>query len=51
MMGSLIILVPFTSITFLNVKAQEYGNYDNDYDIMYSPYPTEIKNMNVGQVH
>ncbi len=39
MMGSLIILVPFTSITFLNVKAQEYGNYDND---MYSTYPTEI---------
>ena len=40
MMGTLIILVPFTSITFPNVKAQEYGTYDND---MYSKYPTEIK--------
>ena len=33
MMGTLIILVPFTSINFLNVKAQEYdGAYDDDYD-------------------
>jgi hypothetical protein len=31
-------LVPFTSINFPNVKAQEYGNYDN----MYSKYPTEV---------
>ena len=36
-------LVPFTSITFPNVKAQEYGTYDDDYDNdMYSTYPTEI---------
>jgi hypothetical protein len=32
-------LVPFTSINFPNVKAQEYGAYDDD---MYSTYPTEI---------
>jgi len=39
-------LVPFTSINFSNVKAQEYGtfDYDDDYDDndMYSTYPTEI---------
>ena len=40
-MGTLIMLVPFTSINFPNVKAQEYGNYDVDKD-MYSTYPTEI---------
>ena len=36
-------LVPFTSINFSNVKAQEYGAYDDygDND-MYSTYPTEI---------
>jgi hypothetical protein len=37
-------LVPFTSsINFSNVKAQEYGTYDDDYDNdMYSTYPTEV---------
>jgi hypothetical protein len=25
-------LVPFTSINFSNVKAQEYGTYDDEYD-------------------
>src|SRR5688572_33509234 len=39
MMGALIILVPITSINFPNVKAQEYGAYDDD---SYSTYPTEI---------
>jgi hypothetical protein len=35
-------LVPFTSINFSNVNAQEYGTYD-DYDVddRYSQYPTE----------
>lgn len=44
LMSTLIILVPFTSITFLNVKAQEYdGAYDDDYDDdTYSKYPTEV---------
>ena len=33
LMSTLIMLVPFTSINFLNVKAQEYdGAYDDDYD-------------------
>jgi Collagen triple helix repeat (20 copies) len=42
-MSTLIILVPFTSINFPNVKAQEYGTYDDDYDNdMYSTYPTEV---------
>jgi hypothetical protein len=42
LIGTLIILVPFTSINFSNVKAQEYGAYDDDYDDdMYSKYPTE----------
>ena len=42
LMSTLIMLVPFTSITFPNVKAQEYGagSYD-DYDDTYSKYPTE----------
>ena len=42
-MGLLIILVPFTSINFLNVNAQEYGagSYDYDVDDRYSKYPTE----------
>ncbi len=31
-------LVPFTSIDFSNVKAQEYGAYDDD---SYSKYPTD----------
>jgi hypothetical protein len=36
-------LVPFTSINFSNVKAQEYGTYDDEYDDdMYSTYPTEV---------
>ena len=39
LIGSLIMLVPFTSINFPNVKAQEYGAYDND---MYSKNPTEV---------
>jgi hypothetical protein len=38
MMGALIMLVPFTSINFSNVNAQEYDSYDND---MYSKYPTD----------
>ena len=33
-------LVAFTSISFSNVKAQEYGNYEDD--DRYSKYPTEI---------
>jgi hypothetical protein len=42
--GSLIMLVPFTSINFLNVNAQEYSSYD-DYDVddRYSQYPTDDK--------
>jgi hypothetical protein len=41
--GLLIMLIPFTSINFSNIKAQEYGSYDdNDYDDMYSTYPTEV---------
>ena len=45
LMSTLIILVPFTSITFPNVKAQEYGagSYDDDYDNSYSTYPTDDK--------
>ena len=39
MMGTLIILVPFTTINFSNVKAQEYGTYDDD---SYSTYPTDV---------
>src|SRR5215208_6250044 len=39
--GSLIMLVPFTSINFSNVKAQEYGAYDDYDDDMYSTYPTQ----------
>ena len=41
MMGTLIMLVPFTSINISNVKAQEYGSYDDEYD-MYSTHPTEV---------
>ena len=39
LMGALIMLVPFISINFSNVKAQEYGSYDDD---RYSKYPTEV---------
>ena len=45
MMGALIILVPFTSINFPNVKAQEYGNYNDDDG--YSTYLTDDKRLNV----
>ena len=45
LMGRLIMLVPFTSITFPNVKAQEYGNYNDDDG--YSTYPTDDKKLNV----
>ena len=34
LMSTLILLVPFSSINFSNVKAQEYGTYD-DYDNVY----------------
>jgi hypothetical protein len=37
-MATLIMLVPFTSINFSNVKAQEYGAYDD----IYSKYPTDV---------
>ena len=39
---SLIMLVPFTSINFSSVNAQEYGSYDYDDDDTYSQYPTEV---------
>ena len=45
LMGRLIMLVPFTSITFPNVKTQEYGNYNEDDG--YSTYPTDDKKLNV----
>ena len=38
LIGSLIMLVLFTNINFPNVKAQEYGAYDDD---SYSKYPTD----------
>ena len=42
-LGTLIILLPFTSINFSNVKAKEYGIFDDNYDDdMYSTYPTEV---------
>ncbi|MGZ5472184.1 MAG: hypothetical protein ACXWE0_10985 [Nitrososphaeraceae archaeon] len=42
LMNTLIMLIPFTSINFSNVKAQEYGTFDDDYDDdMYSEYPTK----------
>ena len=44
MMVELIMLVPFTSITFPNVKAQEYGSYDDAND-MYSTYPNEVNKI------
>jgi hypothetical protein len=37
LMSTLIILVPFTTINFPNVKAQEYGAYVDD-DYTYSKY-------------
>jgi len=45
LIGSLIMLVPFTTINFSNVNAQEYGSYDDDnyYDNSYSEYPTDDK--------
>ena len=43
LMSTLIMLVPFTSLNFSSVKAQEYGTFDDDYDNdMYSTYPTDI---------
>src|SRR5215207_3651603 len=42
LIGTLIMLVPFNSINFSSVNAQEYGVYDDDYDDKYSKYPTEI---------
>jgi hypothetical protein len=40
-MNTLIMLIPFTSINFSNVNAQEYdGSYDDD---SYSKYPTDDK--------
>ncbi len=43
LMSTLIMLVPFTSINFSTVKAQEYGasSYDYDVDDRYNQYPTE----------
>ena len=42
LIGSLLMLFPFTSIIFLNVKAQEYGTFDDDdYDNSYRTYPTD----------
>ena len=40
LMSTLIMLVPFTSINFPNVKAQEYDKYG---DSFYSQYPTDDK--------
>jgi hypothetical protein len=40
LIGSLIMLVPFTSINFSNVNAQEYDKYR---DSSYSQYPTDDK--------
>ena len=42
LMGTLIMLVSIASINYSNVKAQEYGSYDEEYDDMYSTYPTEV---------
>ena len=45
LMSTLIFLVPFTSINFSTIKAQEYGAFDYDYDDdddMYSKYPTDV---------
>ena len=36
LIGTLIMLGPFTSINFSNVKAQEYGAFDDDYENSYS---------------
>ena len=40
LMGTLIMLVPFTGINFSNVNAQEYDKYG---DSSYSQYPTDDK--------
>ena len=47
MMSTLIILVPFTSINFPNVKAQEYGASSDDHDMMTHivQYPTDDKQI------
>ena len=42
LMSTLILLLPFTSINFPNVKAQEYGAFDNDYDDDNDMYSTCI---------
>jgi hypothetical protein len=39
LMGTLIMLVPFISIKFSTVNAQEYGTFDDD---SYSQYPNEV---------
>ena len=44
LMGTLIMLVPFTSLTFPNVKAQEYDKYS---DSSYSQYPTDDKQISM----
>ena len=49
MMGALIILVPFTSITLPNVKAQEQSNYNDD-DDGYSTYLTDDKKLKVNNL-
>jgi len=36
-------LVPLNSINLSNVKAQEYGTFDDEYDNSYSTYPTDDK--------
>jgi hypothetical protein len=44
LIGTLITLVPFNSINFSNVKAQEYGTLDEDYgDNSYITYATDDK--------
>ena len=53
LIDSLIMLAPFSSINLSNVKAQEYGTFDDEYDYVddrYSQYPTDDKNMNAEQV-
>ena len=41
LIGKLLILVPFTSLNFSSLNAQEYGSYDDDND-MYSTYLTDV---------
>jgi hypothetical protein len=40
LMGALVMLIPFSSISFSNVKAKEFGSYEDD--DRYSKFPTEI---------